>query len=187
MVVDVNRSHTRVAGNGVVRRHFGPIHQIGSEPGEDAMGWARYGMLTLLIVGGVACGADDTSTPEASGMRRTPVAIPPTSPALATPEFTETCPEAKAIDLTDEDPYTITMHNFRFTPDCFIVSLAASSVTENRDDVKHTFIIDGTLVNGSVAPHHTVTHGPSTGFLEPGAYPFYCSIYPRMTGTMIVV
>jgi plastocyanin len=152
------------------------------------MRWAMYGILAPLIVGGVACGGDDTSTPVASGTRETPVATPPpTSSALTSPEFTETCTEAKAIDLTDEDPYTVTMHNFRFTPDCFIASLAASSVTANKDDVKHTFIIDGTLVNGSLAPHHTVTHGPSTGFLEPGAYSFYCSIYPRMTGTMIVV
>jgi plastocyanin len=145
-------------------------------------------MSALLIIGGVACGADDTRTPVASDTRETPVATrPPTSPALASPEFTKTCTEAKAMDLTNEDPYTVTMHNFRFIPDCFIARLAVSSVTQNKDDVKHTFIIEGTLVNGSVAPHHTVTHGPSTGFLEPGAYPFYCSIYPRMTGTMIVV
>lgn len=152
------------------------------------MRWVTYGMSVLLIVGGVACAAVDTSTPETSGTREATVATsPPASPARASPEFTETCTEAKAIDLTNEDPYTVTMHNFRFIPGCFIVSLAASSVTQNKDDVKHTFIIDGTLVNGSVAPHHTVAHGPSTGFLVPGAYPFHCSIYPRMRGTMIVV
>jgi hypothetical protein len=101
--------------------------------------------------------------------------------------FTKTCTEAKAVDLTGDDPSTVVVHNFKFTPNCYIVSLAASSIVENRGDVRHTFSIDGTLVNAPLAPHHTYTHGPSTGFLEPGAYPCYCSIHPRMTGTTIVV
>ena len=64
---------------------------------------------------------------------------------------------------------------------------ASSSVVTNRDDVGHTFTIDGTLVNAPLAPHRTYRHGPSTGFLEPGAYQFHCSVHPQMKGTVIEV
>jgi plastocyanin len=149
---------------------------------------AMYAILALLIVGGAACGADETTAPEASSSNETPVATPsPSSPSATPPEFTTTCIEAKAVDLTGDDPFTFTVHHFKFAPDCFIAKLSASVAIENKDDVGHTWTIDGTLVQAPLPPHQTYTHGPSTGFLEPGAYPFHCSIHPKMTGTMIVL
>lgn len=64
---------------------------------------------------------------------------------------------------------------------------AASIAIENKDNVAHTFSIDGTLVQAPLRPHKTYKHGPGAGFLDPGTYPFHCSIHPEITGTMIVI
>jgi plastocyanin len=149
---------------------------------------ARHGMLALLIAGGVACGANETGTPAASDTDGTPVATSSGSSPTATPSGTAGCNEATATDLTADDPYTITIHNYQFKPDCFMADFAAASIAiENKDDVAHTFSIDGTLVNAPLRPHHTYRHGPGGVFLDPGTYPFHCSIHPEITGTMIVV
>jgi plastocyanin len=99
------------------------------------------------------------------------------------------CSESNATDLTGDDPYTITVKNFQFRPGCFMADFAAASIAiENKDDVAHTFTIDGTLVNAPLSPQATYEHGPGGGgFLDPGPHPFHCSIHPEMTGTMIVV
>jgi plastocyanin len=148
----------------------------------------RHGMLALLIAGGVACGAGETGTPAASDQGTPAVTASASSPAATPPAAAAGCTEAKATDLTADDPYTIIIHNYKFEPDCFMADFAAASIAiENKDDVAHTFSIDGTLVNAPLRPHHTYRHGPGAGFLDPGTYPFHCSIHPEITGTMIVV
>jgi plastocyanin len=144
---------------------------------------AVYAMLVLLIVGGVACGADETSTPAASDSKGTPAA----SPSATSSKGASGCTEANATDLTADDPYTITVRHFRFRPDCFIPDFETASIAiDNKDAVRHTFTIDGTLVNAPLRPHHTYEHAPAAGILEAGTYQFHCSIHPKMTGTMIV-
>jgi len=102
--------------------------------------------------------------------------------------FTEKCGSDDAVDLTSEDPFRITVDHKTFQPRCFIVSVDASVQIENEDAVRHTWTIDGTLVDAPLAPGKTYKHGPSTAFLLAGtAYPFHCTIHPHMTGTMIVV
>jgi plastocyanin len=153
-------------------------------------GSMRLGGFTLLVIlmVGASCGSTETPAPASASTPGIPSASPSTSSApAAAPEFTKTCTGDKAIDLSGDDPFHVAVHNFRFVPSCYIVSLASSSVVTNKDDVAHTFTIDATLVNAPLAPHHTYRHGPSTGFLEPGAYQFHCSIHPRMKGTVIEV
>lgn len=101
--------------------------------------------------------------------------------------FTKRCTETEAVDLTADDPFELVIEDFTFAPNCFIAALSSSLAIENRDDVGHTFSINGTLVNAPLVPHQTYRHGPSTGFLEPGAYAFHCSVHPQIKGTMIVV
>jgi plastocyanin len=146
-----------------------------------------YGMLGLLIVG-VACGANETRSPQASDTKGTPKATSAGATAATSVPGASECTEANATDLTADDPYTVTIHNFRFTPDCFVSDFNSASIAiENKDGVNHTFTIDDTLVNAPLRPHHTYKHGPGGGLLEPGTYPFHCSIHPEITGTMIVV
>ena len=147
------------------------------------------GMLVLLIVGGTGCSSNDPITP--AGPTSASATVPTSatsSPDAASPAFTKDCTESEAVDLTGDDPFRLVIKDFKFTPDCFIVSVTASVAITNKDDVAHTFSIDGTLVQAPLKPGRTYRHGPSTGFLEPGvAYPFHCSIHPQITGTMIVV
>lgn len=148
---------------------------------------ARYGVLALLIVGGTACGSNDASAPVASATEGTSTTTPSASSPSATPSAAvSTCTEAKAADLTADDPFTLVVRNFKFTPDCFIARLSASVVIENKEDVPHTFSIQDTLY-APLPPNKKYKHGPRAGLLDPGTYPFYCSIHPEMTGTMIVV
>ena len=85
-------------------------------------------------------------------------------------------------------PTSIVIQDFRFKPKCFMADFAAASIAiENKDDVAHTFTIDGTLVNAPLRPHKTYKHGPGAGFLDPGTYAFHCSIHPQITGVMIVI
>ena len=145
--------------------------------------------LTILIVGGVACGADDTGTPVASSTSKTSVVTPASSSPTDTPTAVAlTCKEAKAVDLSGDDPFSITVRNFKFTPNCFIASADNAIAIENTTDINHTFSIDGTLVNAPLRPNHTYKHSGGGGFLTKGtAYTFHCSIHPQMTGTWFVV
>ena len=150
---------------------------------------ATCGVLALLIVGGTACNSNDTSPPAAASTPVSPVVSPSaSSPSVSPPADISSCTTANATDLTADDPYVIVIRDFRFKPDCFMADFAAASIAiENRDDVAHTFSIDGTLVNAPLRPHKTYKHGPGAGFLDPGTYPFHCSIHPQITGVMIVI
>ena len=96
-----------------------------------------------------------------------PVVLPSaSSPSVSPSAVVSSCTEANATDLTADDPYTIVIQDFRFKPKCFMADFAAASIAiENKDDVAHTFTIDGTLVNAPLRP----TRRTSTG-LEPGSW-----------------
>ncbi len=144
-------------------------------------------VLTLVLVSGVACGSKGQESSEPSSPV-TPSTVSPTTATPPGPASTSGCTETKAVDLTGDDPFTLVIQDFKFKPDCFIVSVSASVAIRNKDNVANTFTIDGTLVQAPLRPGKTYRHGPSTGFLDPGvAYPFHCSIHPQITGTMIVV
>lgn len=95
------------------------------------------------------------------------------------------CPDANAVDLTADNPFTVTIKDFDFSPDCFKVASASSITIVNNDSVDHTFTIDGTQVDALIPAGQTF-NGESPG-LAPGTYAFHCKIHPQMTGTIIVV
>jgi hypothetical protein len=149
-------------------------------------------VLALLIVAGVACSSSDTKPSAATATPEVSITSPATpsapSPALAAAAFTKTCTKAKAIDLTQNDPYILVIHDFEFIPNCLIVRQSAALAIENLDDVGHTFQIDGTVVNAPLIVHRTYTHSADLDTFQPGvAYPFHCSIHPEITGTLLVV
>jgi plastocyanin len=155
-------------------------------------------LISTLALVSVGCGSDDevgttptsaTGGTETGGTATGGTATGSTGGTTGTTGSASDCTESNATDLTGDDPYTLTVKNFQFKPDCFMADFAAASIAiENKDDVAHTFTIDGTLVNAPLSPHSTYRHGPGGGdFLDPGPHPFHCSIHPEMTGTMIVV
>lgn len=94
------------------------------------------------------------------------------------------CTSANATDLSGDDPFTVTIQNLAFQPNCFTAKSSASITIENKDAVTHTFTIDGTSVNATINANSTF-NGESAG-LAPGTYPFHCTIHTQMTGTVIV-
>ncbi len=95
------------------------------------------------------------------------------------------CTASNATDLSGDDPFTVTIQNFAFHPDCFKAASASAITIENKDGTTHTFTIDGTDVDVSIDGGQTF-NGESAG-LAPGSYDFHCKIHPTMTGTVIVV
>jgi plastocyanin len=95
------------------------------------------------------------------------------------------CTEANAVDLSGDEPFTVTIENFAYDPSCFNASATSTITIENKDSVTHTFTIDGTQVDATINGLETF-NGESPG-LAPGSYDFYCKLHPTMTGTLIVV
>ena len=128
----------------------------------------------------VACSSDSSASAQLS-----PDFLPSGSATAEPSQSPTACTDANAVDLTGDDPFQFSVHNFAFTPDCFIARLSASVAIDNKDDTKHTWTIDGSAIDAPLNAHKTYHHGPATGLLEPGVYEFHCSIHPEMTGTVI--
>lgn len=128
-----------------------------------------YVAMVLLLLVGAACG---TSNGDST----------PSSPVAASPAG---CTDATATDLSSDNPFTITIVDFEFRPDCFSAASASSITIENQGSVTHTFTIDDTQVDASIEAG-TTFNGESAG-LAAGTYAFHCRIHPQMTGTVIVV
>jgi plastocyanin len=95
------------------------------------------------------------------------------------------CTADTATDLTADDPFTITIQDIAYLPDCVKVSSPAGLEIVNKDATAHTFTIDGTPVDVDVPPSETVS-GKSPGF-APATYIVHCNIHTSMSGTVIVV
>lgn len=94
------------------------------------------------------------------------------------------CTADNAVDLTGDDPFTVTIQDVAFHPGCFSARSASSITIENKDDVNHTFTIDGTQVDVPIGGGQTFNGEPAG--LAPGTYPFRCRIHSTMKGTVIV-
>ncbi len=123
-------------------------------------------MLAVVALAGAACSKSSGST---AGGGSTDTGAPAPS-----------CP-----DLSADNPFTITIQGLSFNPSCFTAASTSAITIVNKDTVTHTFTIDGTQVDVSIAAGQTF-NGESAG-LAPGDYPFHCKIHPAMTGTVTVV
>ena len=94
------------------------------------------------------------------------------------------CTAATAVDLTGDDPFTVTIQGRAFHPNCFAAKSASSITIENHGPRHAPFTIDDTQVDATITGR-TTFNGESAG-LAPGTYPFHCKIHPTMTGTVIV-
>jgi plastocyanin len=127
------------------------------------------GLTALLALTGAACGSDN-----GGGGSQSP----------ATGGADAGCTADNAVDLTGDDPFSLTIKDFAYDPSCFAAKSAAAITITNEDSVTHTFTIDGTQVDVSIPAGETF-NGESAG-LAPGTYPFRCTIHPKITGTVIV-
>ena len=77
----------------------------------------------------------------------------------------------------------VKIDNFAFTPAAVTVKVGTQVTWINHDDIPHT--VDST--QGKFKSQALDTDDKfEFRFTEPGEYPFYCRIHPKMTGKVIV-
>jgi plastocyanin len=129
-------------------------------------------LLTVLALALVACGGDEEE----------PAATGGTGSTTGTGSTGSTdCP-----DLSAGDTFTITIANLAFEPDCLTARAAQGITIVNEDSVEHTFTIDGTPIDVTIAGGETFNGEPVSGVVAPGTYDFSCRIHPSMTGSIAV-
>jgi plastocyanin len=93
--------------------------------------------------------------------------------------------DAGGQDGTPPGPKRIEIKDFSFNPHTLTVHTGEKVTWVNRDEEPHTVVSVEKQFKKSSAldtdQEFTITAG------EPGTYTYYCSVHPKMTGTIIVV
>jgi Icc protein len=77
----------------------------------------------------------------------------------------------------------VKIDNFSFTPQSLTVKAGTTVTWTNQDDIPHNVVSTEKKFSSPVLD--TDQHF-SFSFQEPGSYPYYCKIHPKMTGTVVV-
>jgi plastocyanin len=77
----------------------------------------------------------------------------------------------------------VKIDNFSFGPAAVTVAVGTTITWTNHDDIPHTVVsTDGVFKSKVLDTDEKFTFT----FDKPGAYPYFCSIHPKMTGKVIV-
>ena len=115
-------------------------------------------LVPALAIGLAACGSDSSS--KSSGSTATSAAPAPSSTGS-----------------------TITIKNFKFSPDPITVKVGQTVTVKNTDDTTHTVTADDkSFDTGDISGGSTATFTPS----KAGSFGFHCNIHNYMTGTVKV-
>jgi plastocyanin len=76
-----------------------------------------------------------------------------------------------------------TIDNFTFNPQRLTVKAGTTVTWINQDDIPHTVTSSTRLFKSKALD---TDDGFSFTFNEPGAYEYFCSIHPHMTGSIVV-
>jgi len=80
-------------------------------------------------------------------------------------------------------PAEVKIDNFSFTPATLTVPVGTAVTWTNRDDIPHTVVSDDKSIKSK--PLDTDEKFTFT-FSKPGTYSYFCSIHPKMKGTVVV-
>jgi plastocyanin len=80
---------------------------------------------------------------------------------------------------------TVTIDNFTFSGAQITVPPGTKVTWENRDDIPHT-ITDAGEPRGFKSPALDTGETFSHVFSAPGTYRYFCSLHPKMQGTVVV-
>lgn len=84
---------------------------------------------------------------------------------------------------TNAPQAAVKIDNFSFSPAQITVSPGTTVRWTNGDDIPHTVVSNDKIFKSKVLDtdeQFTYT------FTKPGTYPYFCSIHPKMTGTVVV-
>jgi plastocyanin len=92
--------------------------------------------------------------------------------------------EMKNDDHNSSKQNRIEIKDFAFNPQTITVKSGEKVIWINRDDEPHTIVSVGKQFKKSTAldtdQEFTITAG------APGTYDYFCSVHPKMTGTIVV-
>jgi plastocyanin len=77
----------------------------------------------------------------------------------------------------------VKIDNFSFTPATITVAVGTQVTWTNRDDIPHTIVTEDKTVKSKVLD---TDEKFSATFDKPGTYSYFCSIHPKMKGTIVV-
>jgi len=93
--------------------------------------------------------------------------------------------DMKDADSTSSEQNTIEIKDFAFNPQTITVKSGQTITWINRDEEPHTVVSVEKQFKKSSAldtdQSFTITAG------TPGTYTYFCSVHPKMTGTIVVV
>ncbi|WP_448205879.1 cupredoxin domain-containing protein [Azospirillum sp. sgz302134] len=81
------------------------------------------------------------------------------------------------------DPVQVRIDNFTFNPPVITVPKGTEVTWLNADDIPHKLAGSGRPWKSPVLD---TDQRFSFTFTEPGSYPYFCSLHPHMTGTVVV-
>ena len=77
----------------------------------------------------------------------------------------------------------VKIDNFTFGPGELTVMVGTTITWTNRDDIPHTVVSTDKVFKSKVLD---TDEKFSFTFSSPGTFPYFCSIHPKMTGTVVV-
>src|SRR5579862_1908083 len=78
---------------------------------------------------------------------------------------------------------TVKIDNFVFGPQTLTVPVGTTVTWTNSDDIPHTSVsTDGVFKSKVLDTDEKFSYT----FTKAGTYPYYCTIHPKMTGTIVV-
>jgi plastocyanin len=80
------------------------------------------------------------------------------------------------------EPTTVTIDNFTFAPAELTVKVGTTVTWKNHDDIPHTIVSAGKFRSKALDTDDSY----SFTFTTAGAYSYFCSLHPHMTGTIKV-
>jgi plastocyanin len=91
--------------------------------------------------------------------------------------------DAAPADASTASEVIVKIDNFSFSPASITVPIGATVRWTNADDIPHTVVSDDkTFKSKALDTDEQFTHT----FTKPGTYSYFCSIHPKMTGTIVV-
>jgi plastocyanin len=92
-------------------------------------------------------------------------------------------PKVAANDQASQTSTAVKIDNFVFGPQTVTVPVGATVTWTNSDDIPHTAVSTEGAFKSKVMD---TDEKFSYTFTKAGTYSYYCSIHPKMTGTVVV-
>jgi plastocyanin len=92
-------------------------------------------------------------------------------------------PRVTATDQPSAPTAEVKIDNFVFGPQTVTVPVGTTVTWTNHDDIPHTVVSTDGVFKSKV---RDTDEKFSYTFTKPGTYPYYCSVHPKMTGTVVV-